>query len=130
LQYVLLNDVPFTDHFKQTVREVVFPASVSFGGIPEEEWSIPPCACFSFLPTAARHVPVCKATSTHGTGCRWINAFEVNRSMARMKAKGVIYGDSLSYRHMCRYFSGFFFRHPLVMSYGYYWRIGVPQKRL
>jgi hypothetical protein len=35
----------------------------------------------------------------------------------------VIYGGSESYRHMCRYESGFFFRHPLMMNYEYYWRV-------
>ena len=26
-------------------------------------------------------------------------------------------------RHMCRYNSGFFFRHPLMMKYAWYWRV-------
>ncbi|KXN72197.1 glycosyltransferase family 15 protein [Conidiobolus coronatus NRRL 28638] len=33
------------------------------------------------------------------------------------------YGDSESYRHMCRYESGFFFRHPLLDGLDYYWRV-------
>ncbi|RKP37155.1 glycosyltransferase family 15 protein [Dimargaris cristalligena] len=35
----------------------------------------------------------------------------------------IIYGASLSYRHMCRFNSGFFFRHPLLDGYEYYWRV-------
>ena len=35
----------------------------------------------------------------------------------------IIYGDSISYRHMCRYESGFFFRHELLLDYEYYWRV-------
>lgn len=34
-----------------------------------------------------------------------------------------VYGKSESYRHMCRYQSGFFFRHPLTMDLDYYWRV-------
>ncbi|KXN72203.1 glycosyltransferase family 15 protein [Conidiobolus coronatus NRRL 28638] len=33
------------------------------------------------------------------------------------------YGHSESYRHMCRFESGFFFRHPLLAEYDYYWRV-------
>ncbi|ODQ69175.1 hypothetical protein LIPSTDRAFT_108160 [Lipomyces starkeyi NRRL Y-11557] len=28
-----------------------------------------------------------------------------------------------SYRRMCRFFSGFFYRHELVTEYDYYWRV-------
>jgi alpha 1,2-mannosyltransferase len=40
-----------------------------------------------------------------------------------MEEEGVLYGGSLSYRFMCRYNSGFFFRHPLALPYKYYWRV-------
>lgn len=33
------------------------------------------------------------------------------------------YGKSASYRHMCRYQSGFFFQHPLTLDLDYYWRV-------
>ena len=42
---------------------------------------------------------------------------------ARPQDDGVLYGGSLSYRFMCRYNSGFFFRHPLALPYKYYWRV-------
>ncbi|PWZ03150.1 putative KRE2-alpha-1,2-mannosyltransferase [Testicularia cyperi] len=41
----------------------------------------------------------------------------------REKMKNIIYGSSESYRHMCRFQSGFFFRHPLTMDLDYYWRV-------
>lgn len=40
-----------------------------------------------------------------------------------MIRKKVIYGHSVPYRNMCRFNSGFFFRHPLLADYDYYWRI-------
>lgn len=41
----------------------------------------------------------------------------------REKMKEIIYGSSESYRHMCRYQSGFFFRHELTLDLEYYWRV-------
>ena len=66
-----------------------------YGLIPQEHWSYPD----------------------------WIDqgkAKEVRKDMAQRQ---IIYGDSESYRHMCRYEAGFFFRHPLMMNYEYYWRV-------
>ncbi|KAK4958452.1 alpha 1,2-mannosyltransferase 2.4.1 [Elasticomyces elasticus] len=40
-----------------------------------------------------------------------------------MHERKIIYGDSVSYRHMCRYESGFFFRHELMLEYEWYWRV-------
>lgn len=40
-----------------------------------------------------------------------------------MARKKIIYGDSVSYRHMCRFESGFFFQHELMNKYEYYWRV-------
>ncbi|CAO3590739.1 unnamed protein product [Absidia cylindrospora] len=45
-------------------------------------------------------------------------AAETRKNMAH-----IIYGDSESYRHMCRYQSGFFYRHPLLDEFEYYWRV-------
>jgi len=40
-----------------------------------------------------------------------------------MEDDRVIYGGSVPYRNMCRFNSGFFFRHPLLDKYKYYWRV-------
>ncbi|EME87675.1 glycosyltransferase family 15 protein, partial [Pseudocercospora fijiensis CIRAD86] len=42
---------------------------------------------------------------------------------ARKQMADLTYGDSASYRHMCRYQSGFFYQHPLVLEYEWYWRV-------
>ena len=57
----------------------------SYGLIPNEHWSEHPA---------------------------WID--EGKAAQARVDMAGLLYGDSLSYRHMCRYETGFFFRHPLL----------------
>ncbi|ORZ03749.1 nucleotide-diphospho-sugar transferase [Syncephalastrum racemosum] len=53
----------------------------------------------------------------------WIN--ETFAAERREEMAGVPYGTSESYRHMCRFQSGFFYRHPLVQELGweYYWRV-------
>jgi alpha 1,2-mannosyltransferase len=40
-----------------------------------------------------------------------------------MASKNIIYGGSLSYRQMCRFQSGFFFRNSLLDEFDWYWRV-------
>ncbi|KAJ1657197.1 alpha 1,2-mannosyltransferase 2.4.1 [Dispira simplex] len=90
--YVFLNDKPFTEMFKNTIR-LMTKSDVTFGLVPKEHWSYP----------------------------SWIN--QTLAAETRENMRNIMYGDSESYRHMCRYQSGFFFRHPLLESYEYYWRV-------
>ncbi|CAG8544655.1 15942_t:CDS:2, partial [Acaulospora colombiana] len=53
----------------------------------------------------------------------WINQTRAAEVRREMEEKDVIYGGSESYRHMCRFNSGFFFRHELMAKYDYYWRL-------
>ncbi|TKX27651.1 alpha-1,2 mannosyltransferase KTR1 [Elsinoe australis] len=92
--WVFLNDEAFDDTFKK-VTSALTSGKAKYGLIPKEHWSFP----------------------------EWIDqekAKQVREDMARRK---IIYGDSVSYRHMCRYESGFFFRHPLMLEYEWYWRV-------
>ncbi|PVU92543.1 hypothetical protein BB559_003671 [Furculomyces boomerangus] len=92
--YVFLNDVPFTEEFEIGIRALT-KAKVVFGQIPKEHWSYP----------------------------EWIDQEFAKERRAQMAEEGVFYGSSESYRHMCRFNSGFFFQHPLLRDYDYYWRI-------
>ena len=92
--YVFLNDVPFTEGFKGEMRKLS-DSKMAFGTIPTEHWSYP----------------------------SWINVTKADEARADMERRRIIYGGSLSYRHMCRFNSGFFFRHPLLDEYEYYWRV-------
>lgn len=40
-----------------------------------------------------------------------------------MMNQRIIYGGSVPYRNMCRFNSGFFFKHELLQPYRYYWRV-------
>lgn len=91
--YVFLNEVEFTPEFMDGIRSVT-SAKVEFGLIPKEHWSIP----------------------------YWINKRYLRYRLWIMSFL-VSYGGLESYRHMCRFNSGFFYRHDLLESFDYYWRI-------
>lgn len=63
--------------------------TTEYGLIPKEQWSMPD----------------------------WISEDKFQEVISRMSQKKVIYGDSRTYRHMCRYNSGFFFRDKLLAKY-------------
>jgi alpha 1,2-mannosyltransferase len=92
--WVFLNDDEFDEDFKKLTTAVA-SGRTFYGKIPKEHWSFP----------------------------SWIDQKKAAKTRERMKQQNVIYGDSVSYRHMCRYESGFFFRHELMMNYDYYWRV-------
>ncbi|KAK3988480.1 nucleotide-diphospho-sugar transferase [Cladorrhinum sp. PSN332] len=92
--WVFLNDKPFDETFKKVTTSLV-SGKTHYGLIPKEHWSFPP------------HIDQEKAK-------------KVREDMAQRK---IIYGDSISYRHMCRFESGFFFRQELMLNYDYYWRV-------
>ncbi|KAM0789293.1 hypothetical protein ACM66B_000133 [Microbotryomycetes sp. NB124-2] len=93
--YVFLNDEPFSEEFKRHTSTVA-SGVCTYGSIPREQWA------------------------DHGD---WIDEERAAKARQAMADKNVIYGDSVSYREMCRYQSGFFWRHELLASYDYYWRI-------
>lgn len=92
--YVMVNDEDFTEEFKTRIKSIV-SSDVQFGKLTEDEFGIP----------------------------KFIDMNKVKAYMDILKAANIIYGDSLSYRKMCRFFSGKFFDIPLVKKYRYYWRI-------
>lgn len=91
--YTFLNDEPFTSDFIYLISTYIPRGKVNFGIIPKEHWSYP------------SHI--------NTTACA-----EVRANFA-----DIPYGDSESYRHMCRFYSGFFYKHEMVRQYQYYWRI-------
>ncbi|OAX83100.1 hypothetical protein ACJ72_02543 [Emergomyces africanus] len=92
--WVFLNDEPFDDEFKKLTSTLI-SGKTHYGLIPEEHWSFPD----------------------------FIDQQRAAKAREEMEANKVIYGGSISYRHMCRYESGFFFRHELLQNYDYYWRV-------
>ncbi|KAI1912790.1 alpha 1,2-mannosyltransferase 2.4.1 [Ophidiomyces ophidiicola] len=92
--WVFLNDGDFSEEFKKLTSSFV-SGKAHYGKIPTEHWSYP----------------------------EWIDQTKAAEARRIMEEKKIIYGGSSSYRHMCRYESGFFFRHELMLNYDYYWRV-------
>lgn len=92
--WVFLNDQEFTDEFKR-VTSALISGNTKYGLIPKEQWSFP------------KDIDLDRAAKTR-------------KEMAENK---IIYGDSIPYRFMCRYESGFFYKHPLMDDYDWYWRV-------
>ena len=84
--YVFLNDKPFDDNFIKMTGGII-SGKAQYGQISEDQWSKHPA---------------------------WIDEEKARLAREGMIQNKVIYGDSVPYREMCRYQSGFFFRHPLL----------------
>jgi alpha 1,2-mannosyltransferase len=52
-----------------------------------------------------------------------LNRTKISQGMDKLRNDGVIYGGSTSYRHMCRFNSGFFYRQEALNKYDWYWRV-------
>jgi len=92
--YVFLNEEEFTDEYKMRVTNIA-SGKVEFGVIPHDHWYQPD----------------------------WIDEVKATAGRQQLVNDKVIYGGSVSYRNMCRFNSGFFFRHPLLQKYKWYWRV-------
>ena len=94
--YIFLNEAGLSATFQKGVRDALpETAAVEYGVIPHEHWSIPD----------------------------WIDKEQVREGFVKMREEGVQYADKESYHHMCRYYSGLFALHPILLKYDYYWRL-------
>lgn len=92
--WVFANDKPFDPTFVKVIQNLV-SGKAYFVEIPESMWGYP----------------------------EWIDIGRANETRIEMKKNKVKYGDSVPYRHMCRFNSGFFYRLPIMNNYKYYWRV-------
>lgn len=112
--WTFFNDVPFSDAFKKATQAetkaecrygkrlrplVVRPRTVTHSHltevIPSEHWEVP----------------------------AWINQTRFEEAADRMASQKVKYARMMSYHQMCRWNSGFFYRHPALDDMQYYWRV-------
>ena len=92
--WVFLNDKPFDSTFKKVTTSLI-SGKTHYEEIPEEHWSFP----------------------------EFIDQDKARKVREDMAERKIIYGDSISYRHMCRFESGFFFRQPIMNKFEWYWRV-------
>lgn len=92
--YVFLNDGVFSEEFKNTVQNYT-SGSVEFGKIDPSMWGFPD----------------------------WVDHDEAAESIAKQGDAAIMYGGMASYHHMCRFYSGFFYKHELLAKYEWYWRL-------
>lgn len=93
--YVFLNDEPFSEEFKKSIREAT-DADIEFGTLDESQWE---------FPEEVR------------------NTFEYQNAITDQGDRGILYGNMESYHKMCRFYSGIFYKHPLMQKYEWYWRL-------
>ncbi|KZT26457.1 glycosyltransferase family 15 protein [Neolentinus lepideus HHB14362 ss-1] len=91
--YVFLNEADFSAEFKDRITTLT-DSDVKFGLIPREHWYQPDS----------------------------IDEDKAKVAREDMVKNSVIYGGE-QYRNMCRFNSGFFYRHELLKDYKYYWRV-------
>ena len=92
--YVFLNDGDFDDDFKEAVRNHT-SSPVEFGKVEADMWGYPD----------------------------WTNVDVAREGIRKQGDKAIMYGGLESYHHMCRFYSGFFYKHPLLDRFDWYWRV-------
>ncbi|KAK3683116.1 O-glycoside alpha-1,2-mannosyltransferase 4 [Vermiconidia calcicola] len=92
--YVFLNDGDFNSTFKETVMNYT-SSTVEFGTIGSEHWGYPD----------------------------WTDKNVAKEGINKQGDAAIMYGGMESYHHMCRFYSGFFYKHELLQKYEWYWRV-------
>jgi len=107
--WVFFNDEPFSDEFKvrifhlrntklmldQAATQNLTSAKCYYEVVPRDHWSLPD----------------------------WVDEGRFMNSLEYLGAIGVGKGWMISYRHMCRWNSGFFYKHPRLKEFDWYWRV-------
>lgn len=92
--WIFFNDEPFNDEFKKATQNLT-SAQCYYEVVPDDHWSLPD----------------------------WIDEGRFMNSLEYLGAIGVGKGWMISYRHMCRWNSGFFYKHPRLLEFDFYWRV-------
>jgi len=91
--WVFLNDEPFDDTFKETVKKYT-TSEIEFGTIAASEWNF-----------------------------KEEDADLIAESIANQGDRQILYGNLESYHKMCRFYSMSFYKHELVKKREWYWRV-------
>jgi len=105
--WVFLNEEPFSNEFKSRMKDTILGLAPAGGRLAHEEDRVQ----FGLIP------------HDHWFQPDWIEETRASQGRWNLIFKGIIYADSVPYRNMCRFNSGFFYRHELLQQYKWYWRI-------
>jgi mannosyltransferase len=92
--YVFLNDADFNTTFKEETRKYA-SGTVEFGKLDPSMWGFPD----------------------------WADKEVFQEGIRKQGDEAIMYGEMESYHHMCRFYSGFFYKHSLLDKYKWYWRL-------
>lgn len=92
--WTFLNDVPFTQEFIDATS-LMASGRTEYALIPSSDWDMP----------------------------SWINRTQFEENISTADQKGILYGSSRSYRNMCRFNSGYFYKQKVLDKYKYYFRV-------
>lgn len=92
--YVFLNNEDFTQDFKDAITNYT-SSPVEFGKIEPKLWDYPD----------------------------WVDPKVAKEGTAVQGDAAIMYGGMESYHHMCRFYSGSFYKHPLLDRFEWYWRL-------
>ncbi|EPY51349.1 alpha-1,2-mannosyltransferase [Schizosaccharomyces cryophilus OY26] len=92
--WTFMNDAPFSKEFINATTEMA-SSNTTYVQLEQHEWGLP----------------------------KNLNMNRALQTIRDMTKQRIIYGFSLSYRIMCRFNSGFFYRNSALKDYDYYWRV-------
>ncbi|KAI1616039.1 glycosyltransferase family 15 protein [Exophiala viscosa] len=92
--WIFFSETPFNDNFKEATSNAT-DAPTYYEVVPREHWATPD----------------------------WIDKTRYMDSLDYLGTVGVGKGHLLSYHAMIRWNSGFFYNHPALADYQYYWRV-------
>lgn len=108
--WIFLNDEEFSEKFKATVKKYT-KSEVEFGVIDKKMWDFP----------LSKDDPE-EGEDTEKNN-KFFNYFEFYEFIERQGDRGIMYGNLDTYHKMCRFYSGGFYKHPLVAKHEWYWRV-------
>lgn len=91
--WLFISETNFTTEFRTKIQETFTSGNALFEQIPKEFWQYP-----DFVD-------------------------QEKAAASREAMADLMYGTSESYRHMCRFYSGFFYHLDVLSDYRYYWRV-------
>ncbi|KAI9828851.1 MAG: hypothetical protein M1826_005955 [Phylliscum demangeonii] len=92
--WIFFNDEDFTEDFKRRTQAET-KAPCRYEKIPAEHWAVP----------------------------SWIDSDLMAESAKLLREQKVQYAEKVSYHQMCRWNSGYFYKHPALAQTQYYWRV-------